>query len=127
MIERSVGTSADCRIIQLRLQLFSFALSEVRLHVPVFHEHERSNRMFGYYDDFGRGRGIGRESRSGRGGAFGYRRCGGFGRGMGRGPGFFGESEIETMKCRRDRLDLRKREIEEELKYIDEQIASLQK
>ena len=79
--------------------------------------------MFGYYENFGCGRGMG------RGGGFGFRH-GCFRRGMGRGvglfgPGSIGETEIEALKRYREHVDLRKKDLEAEIRYIDEKIASL--
>ncbi len=97
---------------------------------------ERRNTMYGYYDDFGYGRGMGR----GRGMGFGYGHGAGychgpgygFGSGLGRGfgrffGGLFGESEVETLKRYRDRLVLHKKDLEAELKYVDDRIQSLEK
>ena len=90
--------------------------------------------MFGYYDDSGYGRGMGRVGGFGRGGGLGLRRCRvfGFGRDMGSrfrlfGPAVFGQSEIEVLKRHRDRLEFHKNEIEVEIKSVDEKIKSLEK
>lgn len=92
--------------------------------------------MFGYYDDFRYGRGMGR----GRGMGFGYGRRRGFGQGygcgfrygMGRGlggfdAGLFGESGTERLKLYRDQLEVLKKDLDAELKYVDDRIQSLGK
>ncbi|MGC8595934.1 MAG: hypothetical protein ACP5US_10755 [Candidatus Kryptoniota bacterium] len=87
--------------------------------------------MFGYYEDFGYGRGgFG----LGRGRGYGSGFCYGRGLGLGRGRGFgwfglpfFGGSEVESLKLYRDRLELHKKDIEAEIKYVNERIESLEK
>ncbi len=90
--------------------------------------------MFGYYDDFGYGRGMGR----GRGMGFGNGRGRGFGQGCGFGygmrrglggfdSGLFGESDTERLKLYRDQLEVLKKDLDAELKYIDDRIQSLGK
>jgi hypothetical protein len=83
--------------------------------------------------------GCGRGMR--RGGGFGFGRgSSGFrqGRGLGfrggpgrdpglSGPSFLGEGDLDLLKRYRDHLDLRKKDIEAELKSVDEKIASLGK
>lgn len=89
--------------------------------------------MFGYYDDYGYGRGIGVGGFGfGRGRGSGF--CYGHGLGLGRGRGFgwlglpfFGGSEVESLKRYRDRLELHKKDLEAEIKYINERIESLEK
>jgi len=56
----------------------------------------------------------------------------GFGYGLGRGfgrffGGLFGGDEIETLKRYRDRLELHKKDLEAELKYVNERITQLEK
>lgn len=92
--------------------------------------------MFGYYDDLGYSRGMG----GGRGMGLGYGHgrgscqghgfglCYGVGRGFGRfGGPFFGESEAETLKRYRDRLELHKKDLDAEIKNVNERIESLEK
>lgn len=83
--------------------------------------------MFAYYDDFGYGSGWG----CGRGSHHGD--ChGGYGFGLGRsfgrlGGSPFGESDVEMLRRYRDRLELHKKEIEAEIKSVDEKISALEK
>ena len=84
--------------------------------------------MVRYYDDCGYGRRMG----GGRG--FGHRHCHGgdvgpgYGKRVSRSSGaLFGESEVEVLKLYRDRLELEKKDIEIELKSVDESIRSFEK